>query len=52
MHIFRYQEAEHNLVGGGGGRFQKKIKGSSSVGVAATPLKPLSSCYRVKRRGD
>ena len=34
------------------GRFQKKIKGSSFVGVAATPLKPHPSCYRVKRRGD
>ena len=34
------------------GRFQKKIKGSSSMGVAATPLKPLPSCYRVKRRRD
>ena len=35
------------------GRFQKKIKGSSFVGVAATPLKPLpiASCYRVKQRG-
>ena len=28
------------------GRFQKEIKGSSFVGVAATPLKPLPSCYR------
>ena len=34
------------------GRFQKKIKGSSFMGVAATPLKPLPSCYRVKRRRD
>ena len=34
------------------GRFQKKIKGGSFVGVAATPLKPLPSCYRLKRRGD
>ena len=33
------------------GRFQKKIKGSSFVGVAATPLKPLPSFYRVKWRG-
>ena len=31
------------------GRFQKKIKGSSFVGMAATPLKALPSCYRVKR---
>ena len=34
------------------GRFQEKIKGSSFVGMAATPLKSLPSCYRVKRRGD
>ena len=34
------------------GRFQKKIKGSSSVGEAATPPMPFPSCYRVKRRGD
>ena len=34
------------------GRFQKEIKGSSFVGVAATPLKPLPSYYRVKRRRD
>ena len=38
--------------GGGQGRFQKEIKGSSFVGVAATPLKPLPSYYRVKRRRD
>ena len=30
---------------------QKKIKDSSFVGVAATPLKPLPSCYRVKWKG-
>ena len=34
------------------GGFRKKIKGSSFVGVAATPLKPLPSCYRVKQKGD
>ena len=33
------------VIGGGGGGFQKIIKDSSFVGVAATPLKPLSSCY-------
>ena len=35
------------------GAVPEKIKGSSFVGVAATPLKPLpiASCYRVKRRG-
>ena len=32
------------------GRFQKKIKGSSFVGVAATPLKPLPSCYSRRDR--
>ena len=34
------------------GRFQKNVKGSSFMGVAATPLKPLPSCYHVKRRRD
>ena len=29
----------------------EKIKGSSFVGVAATPLNSLPSCYCVKQRG-
>ena len=33
------------------GAVLEKIKGNSFVGMAATPLKPLPSCYRVKRRG-
>ena len=37
-------ELKHNEQG----RFQKKIKGSSSVSVA---VMPVPSCYRVKRRG-
>ena len=39
---------------GGGvywGAVPEKIKGNSFVGVAATTLKPLPSCYRVKWRG-
>ena len=61
-HTLNLLAKTNKKIGGGGGggkirvaqgRFQKKIKGSSFVGVAATPLKPLpiASCYRVKQRG-
>ena len=50
-----YREGSPRYTGGmrscATGAVPEKIKGSSSMGVAATPLKPLPSCYRVKRRG-
>ena len=52
--IFFFRSLSWVQWGGGGyrGGSRKKIKGSSFVGVVATPLKFLPSCYRVKRRGD